>query len=110
MNPRTSPFELPADRLATTDPSGRRVHLYPADVRGRFRARRSVLSSVLLVIFLVLPWIRINGHPAILLDIVHRKFAILGIGFWAHEAPLLVLVAGIAIMTLALVTAIWGRV
>ena len=102
--------ELPTDRLATTDESGNRVYLYPADTRGKYRDRRSWMSVVLLVVFLILPWIRINGHPAVLLNIPARRFALFGVGFWAHEAPMLVFVFGGTVVLLALVTAVWGRV
>jgi cytochrome c oxidase accessory protein FixG len=102
--------ELPQDRLATADEQGRRVWLYPADVKGRYRKRRSVLSALLVIVFLVLPWIRMGGHQAVLLDIPQRRFAIFGITFWAHDAPMLLFVAGGAVLMLAFVTAVWGRI
>ena len=102
--------ELPTHRLATTDQQGNRIYLYPIEVSGKWRSRRSRLSAVLIVLFLILPWIKINGHQAILLDISHRKFAIFGVAFWAHDAPLLIFIFGGAALTLALVTAIWGRI
>ncbi|MGZ3696759.1 MAG: 4Fe-4S dicluster domain-containing protein, partial [Bdellovibrionota bacterium] len=102
--------ELPSDRLATSDAEGNRIYLYPADVRGRYRTLRSAVSAVLLVIFLTLPWLRISGEQALLLDIPGRKFAILGLTFWAHDAPILVFVFGGTAILLAAVTAIWGRV
>ena len=107
---KPSIHELPTDRLATTDELGRRVYLYPADVRGKYRSMRSWLSAVLILVFLVMPWIKIQGHPAVLLDIPHRRFALFGLTFWAHEAPMLFFVAAIAVLTLFLVTSIWGRV
>lgn len=106
MNPR----ELPTDRLATTDAQGNRIYLYPADVRGIWRSRRNILNGFLILLFLILPWIQIKGHQAILLDIPNRKFAVLGLAFWAHDAPLLLFVFGGAAVTLAFVTAIWGRI
>ena len=105
-----NPQELPTHRLATTDQQGNRIYLYPIEVLGKWRSRRSKLTWVLMVLFLVLPWIHIHGHPAVLLDIAHRKFAIFGIAFWAHDAPLLIFIFGGAALTLALVTAIWGRI
>lgn len=105
MNPR----ELPKDRLATTDSQGNRIYLYPADVKGRWKVLRSRLSVGLIALFLGLPWVRIGGHQAILLDIPHRRFAILGLTFWAHDTPLLIFVLGGAAVSIAFVTAIWGR-
>ena len=50
--------ELPKDRLATTDEIGRRIYLYPADVSGIYRQRRTILQAFLIAFFLALPWIR----------------------------------------------------
>jgi len=102
--------ELPVDRLTTVDEQGRRLYVYPADVKGKWRSRRSIVSTVLMVFFLVLPWVRINGRQALLLDIPHRQFTIFGLTFWAHDAPMLLFVFGGAAVTLFLVTALWGRV
>ncbi len=102
--------ELPLDRLATTDKEGKRIYLYPSEVRGSYRTWRTRLTAVLILFFLILPWIRIGGHQALLLDISQRRFAILGLTFWAHDAPMLLFVFGGAAMLLGLVTAIWGRV
>lgn len=106
MNPR----ELPKDRLATTDEEGNRVYLYPADVKGRFRNLREKFNVLLVVIFIGLPWAKIGGQPAILLNIPRRQFTIFGINFWAHDAPMLVFILGGAVISLAFVTAVWGRI
>lgn len=105
-----SQFELHKDRLATTDESGRRVYLFPADVRGRFRRWRNYVQFALIVFFLVLPWIRIDGRQALLFDISNRHFEIFGLSLRAHNAPLLLFVFGVAGFGLFFVTAIWGRV
>lgn len=107
--PSQSDKELPLERLATTDEKGKRVFLYPADVRGNFKKLRLHVHNVLLVMFLVLPWIQINGHQAVLLDIAHRKFIIFGLTFWAHDAPKLFFVFASVLVGISLITAILGR-
>lgn len=101
--------ELPKDRLASTDEKGHRVFLYPADVKGRFRNLRTLVHTLLVVFFLVLPWIKINGHQAVFLDVAHRRFAIFGMAFWAHDAPMLIFVFGSVFLGISLITAVWGR-
>ncbi len=64
----------------------------------------------MILLFLILPFIQIKGHPAILLDIAHRKFALFGITFWAHDAPLLFFIFGGSALALAFITALWGRI
>lgn len=102
--------DLVADRLATTDAKGYRVYLYPADVRGKYRSWRTRFQGVLLLIFLVMPWIRVGGHQAVLLDIPQRRFSFFGITFWAHDAPMLFFVIGGFAITLAFATSVWGRI
>lgn len=103
-------YDLPVERPASIDERGRRIAMHPAEVHGRYRTARTVVSGILLVIFLVLPWIRIAGQQAILLDIPRRRFAFFGLTFWAHDAPMLVFVLGAAAVTLLFVTAVFGRV
>ncbi len=103
-------FELHPDRLGTTDERGKRIFLHPADVRGPWRAWRTRVQWILLVVFLALPWARVNGKQALLLDIAHRKFEILGLSLRAHNAPLLLLVFTSAAFTLFFITSRWGRV
>lgn len=102
--------ELPEHRLASTDEHGKRVMLFPADVQGRYKAWRNVLHSILLAVFLLLPWIKLNGHQALLLDITHRRFSIFGMTFWAHDIPMLIFVLGSVLVGISLLTAVAGRV
>lgn len=112
MNEPQSPDggRLPVNRLTTTDQDGRRLYVYPVAVEGFFRRWRDRLHAVLLLVLVALPWLRINGHPIILLDLPRRKFAFFGVAFWAHDAPYLVFVlAGLALLV-SFVTLIWGRI
>lgn len=106
----SSEFELHPERLATTDENGRRVYLNPADVSGKYRTRRNWLHSILLLVFLGLPWIHINGRQALLLDVSTRHFEIFGLSLRAHNAPLFFFVLASAGFGLFFVTAIWGRI
>ncbi|NUM88363.1 MAG: cytochrome c oxidase accessory protein CcoG [Bdellovibrionales bacterium] len=101
--------ELPQDRLATTDASGGRVYLYPADVTGRYRSLRVRLRAMLVWIFLLVPWIQWNGRQIVHLDVANRKFVLFGFQFWAHDVPMAFLLILSFALAIALVTAVWGR-
>ncbi len=103
-------MSLGDERLSTTDSKGGRLFLYPAEVKGVFRKYRNYVQAVLIVFFLILPWIQWQGHQALLLDIPDRTFQILGLIFKAHDAPFIFLILALGTITLAAVTALFGRV
>lgn len=84
--------------------------VHPADVQGRFDRARTVIFTILILFYLLLPWLRVGGEQAVLLDIAHRRFTLFGLTLWAHEAPLLFLLMAGAAFALCYITAIWGRV
>jgi cytochrome c oxidase accessory protein FixG len=103
-------MEIPKDRLATTDEFGDRVYIYPAEAKGFWRRNRDWTQLVLVVIFLVLPWLKIGGEQALLLSIPERRFAFFGLILYAHDGPLIFFLLAISVFGLALVTAVWGRI
>jgi len=103
-------FDLPEGRLATTDVDGKRLYLYPAEVHGRFHTLRQFVHPVLMLIFIVLPWIRVSGRPLVRIDLEHFRFTLFGSTFWAHDVPMMLFVVGLFTLTIAFVTAVWGRV
>jgi cytochrome c oxidase accessory protein FixG len=103
-------MEIPKDRLATTDEFGDRVYIYPADVKGFWRKHRNWTQFILVIIFLILPWIKIGGEQALLLSIPERRFAFFGLTLYAHDGPLIFFVLAISAFGLFLVTAVWGRI
>ena len=79
---------LPDERPSTMDETGKRLFIFPAQVKGFWRSARNYVGIFLGIFFLILPWIKIGGHQALLLDIGNRQFAIFGLTFWAHDGPL----------------------
>lgn len=101
--------ELPKERLATTDETGKRVYLYPAAVKGKYHSRKRWAHPLLLLVFMALPWIYVGGRQLLLLDIARREFFFFGLHFRAHDAPfVLFLLLGFTFL-IGLITAIWGR-
>lgn len=98
------------DRLGMLDEFGGRQRIIPAEVKGYYRKWRTRVHGVLLVILLILPWIRINGMQAVLLDLPGRRFQIFGLMFMSHDAPLLFFLVMLFVLGLVLMTALWGRV
>lgn len=101
---------LDPDRLMSLNENGDRVAIIPAEVQGPWRSRRNWVQVILIFVFLILPWTKINGLQTIFLDIPHRKFTFFGLTLWAHDAPLVFFLLLAATLGLAFVTSIWGRV
>lgn len=100
-------FTTPASSLR---PDGRRNFVHPADVKGRFTRARNLGFFLLILIYVALPWIKINGQPAVFLDIAARRFFLFGGSFNAQDLWLLFfLISGIG-FTLFVLTALFGRV
>ncbi|MBX3463546.1 MAG: cytochrome c oxidase accessory protein CcoG [Planctomycetes bacterium] len=97
------------DSLFSINPDGSRNAIHPADVRGRFQRWKNLLWTVLIAVYLVLPWLRIGGHPAFLIDIQSRHFYLFGQTFNAQDfwyAFFLVTGLGFALFVIA---ALFGR-
>jgi cytochrome c oxidase accessory protein FixG len=67
---------------------------------------RTWFSYLLLVLMFAGPFVRINGNPLLLLNIVDRKFVVLGQIFWPQDmiifaVALLVFITGIIVFTAA---------
>ena len=88
---------------------GSRNYVHPADVKGRFTRLRYIIFSVLIAVYVVLPFIKIGGHPAVFMDIVNRRFYLFGSVFNAQDFWLMFfLLSGVG-LSLLIVTAIKGR-
>ncbi len=108
---RDSPLLRPEGRvLSTLNPDGSRRWLTPKPSIGRFWRQRRAVAWILIIVFAVLPWIRINGKPAILLDVMTRKFVFFGTTFRPTDTLLLALLLLSIFVGIFLLTALFGRV
>ncbi|HTY80832.1 MAG TPA: cytochrome c oxidase accessory protein CcoG [Candidatus Bathyarchaeia archaeon] len=96
--------------LPTLNLDGTRRWMRPKLFAGRFLRRRRWLAWVLIALFTGLPYLRIGGQPAVLLDIVQRRFTILGTTFLPTDTMLLMLLLVGLFVAVFLLTAVWGRV
>lgn len=96
--------------LSTLNRDGSRRWLLPVLSRGRFLTARRITACALILIFTLLPYVRLRGRPAILLDLVHRQFTILGFTFLPSDSVLLALFLLSVLLAIFLLTALFGRV
>lgn len=98
------------DSIATVDEHGKRKWIYPKKVNGRFFKWRTLLSYVLLVFLFGMPWIKVNGSPLFLFDVLSREFILFGIHFAPQDFHLFVLAMLTFMIFIVLFTVIFGRV
>ncbi|MFO1486799.1 MAG: cytochrome c oxidase accessory protein CcoG [Verrucomicrobiaceae bacterium] len=98
------------DSLSTINADGSRKFVHPSDVRGPFTFWRRVAALVLLAIYVGLPWIPVNGFPAVFLDVQERRFHFFGLTLATQDLWIgFFLVTGLA-FSLFYITSLFGRV
>ena len=97
------------DNIATVDSKGKRIWIYPKMPKGRFYDLRKYVSYGLLIVLFGLPFVKWNGEPLFLFNILERKFIIFGLYFAPQDFHLFVLAMLIFIVFIALFTVVFGR-
>ena len=97
------------DRPINLDETGKRKWVYAKKPKGPWYRRRTLVSILVLLFFIAVPFIRVNGNPFILLDIAGRKFIIFGVIFWAQDTLILALLMLSFILFIILFTVTFGR-
>ena len=87
-----------------------RDRIYVRAVKGLHQAIRRYMGFVFMGLFMLLPWLRYDGHQAILLDITEQKFNIFALTLWPQDFTILAWLFIIAAYALFFVTAFYGRV
>jgi cytochrome c oxidase accessory protein FixG len=97
------------DSFNTITKDGNRNWIFPKQPKGRYYNRRTIFSYFLLAVMLVGPFIKLNGHPFMLLNVVERKFILFGIAFWPQDFYLFVLAMLTFVVFIIVFTALFGR-
>ena len=98
------------DSVATITKEGNRNFINPKKPKGRLYNLRTRFSIFYLVVFFTLPFIKVNGEPLLMLNVLERKFIIFGMVFWPQDF----FIFGIAMLTfvvfIILFTVVFGRI
>jgi cytochrome c oxidase accessory protein FixG len=98
------------ESVTTIRDDGSRQVLHPARVSGRFTTWRTVVELLLLGVYVALPWIPVNGNPAVFLDVAHRQFHFFGLTFVMQDLWVaFFLISGLG-FSLFYLTSLLGRV
>lgn len=95
--------------VTTINRDGTRFFLHPADVKGWFTLARRGFALLLVAVYILLPWIPINGHPAVFFDVENGRYHVFGLTFLTQDLWLLFfLLSGFGFM-LIYITSLFGR-
>ncbi|HEY8551632.1 MAG TPA: cytochrome c oxidase accessory protein CcoG [Vicinamibacterales bacterium] len=98
------------NELASVHRDGRRKWIYARKPSGRYYRARTILSWFLLAFLFLAPFVKVQGQQLVLLDVIERRFVLLGLVFWPQDFHLVVLIVLTVLVTLVLSTAAVGRV
>lgn len=97
------------ETLSTIHTDGSRSFVHPADVHGRLTTLKKFTAYILLVVYAALPWIPVNGYPAVFLDVQERRFHFMGLTLATQDLWVgFFIITGLA-FSLFYVTALFGR-
>jgi len=98
------------DKVATVDQKGRRIWVFPHKPGGKLYNIRTWVSVIYIVILFGLPFIKVDGHPVFLVNILERRFILFGQIFWPQDFFIFALGMVVFIVFVALFTVVFGRV
>lgn len=102
-------FDEYRDTIATVDKEGKRVWIYPKKPNGRYTRYRTWVSHAFLLFFLTVPFIKVNGEPLLLFNVLERKFVLFGLMFTPQDFHLFGLAMLTFIVFIILFTVVFGR-
>src|ERR1700712_827254 len=97
------------DTLLEASDSGERKWMYPWIRKGKYYKWRSGLSYAYLILFFTGPFLRINGQPFLMLNVIDRQFVLLGQVFWPQDIFLFMLASLVFVVCIVVFTIAFGR-
>ncbi len=97
-------------RISTVGEDGDRKWIFPKKPFGKFHNARVFVTIFQLAVLFGMPFVRVNGEPLILLNVIERKFILFGITFWPQDFFILALLFIVSIVFIVLFTVLFGRI
>lgn len=96
--------------VGTMDETGKRKWVFPRKPKGKYTNYRNYASYIMLAIFFGLPFVKINGNPFLLINVIDRRFFIIGQPFYLQDFFILALGAVTSVIFVMLFTVVFGRI
>lgn len=107
---KTGEIETFRDSVATVAKDGKRIWVFPRKPKGKFTNYRDYTAYFLLTIFFLIPFLKIDGNPLFLFNIIDREFYIFGQPFYLQDFFILGLGAVTSVIFVMVFTIVYGRI
>lgn len=98
------------DELSNVDKKGKRLFIFPKKPHGKFYDLRTYFSWFLMALMFSGPFLRFEGKPLLLLNVLERKFIIFGMVFWPQDLNIFAVLMLSFVLFIVLFTVLFGRV
>ncbi len=98
------------DSIGTITQEGKRNYIHPKKPKGKFYRYRTWLSWLLLAMFFIFPFVKINGNQLFLFNVLGRRFNILGHPFFPQDFHIFAIGIGLSVVFIIVFTIIFGRI
>jgi cytochrome c oxidase accessory protein FixG len=98
------------ERPLTLDAEGNRKWIHARQPKGKWYTRRTIVGFSFMLFLIIAPFLRVHGHPFMQLDVLSFKFYVFGAIIGSHDTFVLALIMAIAVVSIILITAVWGRI
>ena len=98
------------DAVSTISKEGNRNYVVPQKPKGRLYNLRSYFSYFYLILFFTLPFIKVEGEPLFLFNVLERKFIFFSKIFWPQDFFIFAIGLLTFIVFVILFTVAFGRI
>lgn len=99
-----------SETVTTVEAKGKRKWIYALKPQGKFYNIRTITSIVYLTVFFSLPFIKLNGVPFFLFNVIEAKFILFGKIFFPQDFFLMGLGMIVFLIFIVVFTLVFGRV
>ncbi len=97
------------DRVATVTEKGERNWVYALKPSGKFYNARTFLTIFYLIAFFGIPFIKVNGMPFVMFNVLEGKFILFSKIFWPQDFFIFAIAMITFVIFIALFTVVYGR-
>jgi cytochrome c oxidase accessory protein FixG len=97
------------DHLATADKDGKRRWVYPKKPQGKWTRYRTWTGLLLLGVMFIGPFVTINGNPLLMVNVLERRFSIIGQIFWPQDSVIFAVAMLVFLTSIIIFTTAFGR-